>query len=223
MDAINYFLYFRCIMGSGYYISEDGEQKGPFTLGELMELEIDIHSRILSPEAETWQDACDLPELYEYFEALGVYFPTGDNLATFGWRLLAYVIDYFILAFVMNFELKILAMNGMSIQLKSYADIIKMPVSQMFTLQLITSVTLVIYNTICEASPMKGSIGKKVFKMVVVDVDGMGMTFLNALLRSFGKTVSIFFFYLGFASIFFTEHKQAIHDLLAKSYVVKRD
>lgn len=59
-------------MNNGYYIAEEGGQRGPFTLDELMELEIDIHSRILSPEAEVWQDACDLPELYPYFEAIGL-------------------------------------------------------------------------------------------------------------------------------------------------------
>jgi uncharacterized RDD family membrane protein YckC len=210
-------------MENGYYIAEDGGQQGPFTLKELMEQEIDIHTRILSPEGENWQHACDLPELYPYFEALGVYFHTGDNLASFGWRLLAYIIDYLILAFLLNFVLKALAINGMDINIKSYADIMKLPLSQLVTIEIITSLAWIIYNSACEVSPMKGSIGKKIFKMVVVDVDGMGMTFMNALLRSFGKTVSIFCFYLGFLSIFFTEHKQAVHDLLAKSYVVKRD
>ena len=210
-------------MTEGYFILEDGDQKGPFTLDELTGKEIDIHSRILSPLADTWQDACDLPELYPYFEAQGIYFPTGDNLASFGWRLLAYVVDYIILSVLMDFILKILALRGITFKIQSYTALLKLPIAELLTLQLITSITLVIYNAICEASPMKGSVGKKVFKMVVVDVDGVSQNFLNALLRSIGKAFSIFFFYMGFLSIFFTEHRQALHDLLAKTYVVKRD
>ena len=54
-------------MNSDYYILEDGEQKGPFTFDELIEMEPDLHTRVLSPNADGWQDACDLPELYDYF------------------------------------------------------------------------------------------------------------------------------------------------------------
>jgi len=54
-----------------------------------------------------------------------------------------------------------------------------------------------------------------------VDIDGAGLTYLNALLRSLGKAISIFLFYIGFLSIFFTEHRQALHDQLARTYVVK--
>jgi len=68
---------------------------------------------------------------------------------------------------------------------------------------------------------MKGSIGKKICRLVVVDIDGMGLTFVNALLRSFGKAISVFLLYIGFVTIFFTEHKQALHDQLARTYVVK--
>jgi uncharacterized RDD family membrane protein YckC len=210
-------------MSNGYYILKDGEQSGPFTINELMDMDIEIHSRILSPLDDTEQDACDLPELYPYFEAKGIYFPTGDNLASFGWRLLAYIIDYIILSILMDYILKILALKGVTFKIQSYNDIFKLPISQLLILQLITSLTLIVYNSICEASPMRGSIGKRIFKMVVVDVDGLRLSYLNALLRSVGKTLSIAFLYLGFLSIFFTEHRQALHDLLAKTYVVKRD
>ncbi|ASU36350.1 RDD family protein [Mucilaginibacter xinganensis] len=204
-----------------YYILIDGEQSGPFSYQELTKMNIDVHTRVRSSIADTWQDACDLPEFYPYFESIGIYLPTGDNLASFGWRLLAYVIDYVILSFLMNLVLRMLAVNGFVFNLKSYNDLLKMPVTDILLLQLITSITLVLYNSICEASPMKGSLGKKLCRLVVVDIDGAGLSYLNALLRSVGKAISIFLFYSGFLSIFFTEHRQALHDLLAKTYVVK--
>jgi uncharacterized RDD family membrane protein YckC len=210
-------------MGNDYYILEDGEQTGPYTFEELTDMDPDIHTRILSPLADGWQDACDLPELYPYFEAQGIYLPTGDNLATFWWRLLAFVIDYFILSFLLGFILILLPSFGLNIKIQSIDDVFKLSENEKTTLEIITYLMLIIYNSVCEASAMKGSIGKRVFKLVVVDIDGQGLSFLNALLRSAGKVVSLFFYGLGFVSIFFTEHHQAFHDYLAKTYVVKRD
>jgi uncharacterized RDD family membrane protein YckC len=208
-------------MDNAYYILQDGEQKGPYTFDELTEIGLDIHTRVLSPLADTWQDACDLPEFYLYFEAHGVYFPTEDNLASFWWRLLAYVIDYVILSFVMQFIFMALASRGVTFNLQSYNDLVKLSITEIMELQFISSITLIIYNWLCEASPMKGSFGKKVCKIVVVDQDGVGQTYLNALLRSAGKALSVFFLYTGFLSIFFSEHRQAFHDYIAKTYVVK--
>ena len=82
---------------------------------------------------------------------------------------------------------------------------------------------LIVYNMIGEASPMRGSLGKRICRLAVVDADGQGLTVLNALVRSFGRVVSLFFSGIGFVSIFFTEHKQALHDLVAKTYVIRRN
>ena len=214
-------------MNNDYYILEDGEQKGPFTFDELTAMELDIHTRVLSPLADTWQDACDLPEFYSYFESYGIYFPTEDNLASFWWRLLAFVIDYLIISFVLGFILAIVIPSIVTVKMQSYDDLLKLsrslPYSDMLKLQLIFYATLIIYDSIGEASAMKGSPGKRICKLVVVDPDGTGLSFSKALLRSVGKIVSLSFYGLGFLSIFFTEHRQALHDYIAKTYVVKRD
>ena len=208
-------------MAHEYYILEDGVQQGPYTFHELTAMDLDIHTRVLSPQAEKWEDACDLPELYPYFESRGIYLPTGDNLASFGWRFLAWVIDYFLISFLASFIVNALIANGVVHAMSSYATLLKASPRELFIVQLSFIIPLIIYNTVCEASPMKGSIGKKICRLVVVDIDGMGLTFVNALLRSFGKSISVFLLYIGFITIFFTEHKQALHDQLAKTYVVK--
>ncbi|MDB5007937.1 MAG: hypothetical protein JWQ84_2332 [Mucilaginibacter sp.] len=211
-------------MDNAYYILEDGEQKGPFTFDELTEMELDIHTRVLSPSEDTWHDACDLPEFYPYFEAQGVHFPTEDNLASFWWRLLAFVIDFILLSFVINYTIIMLISRGVlsnilqNATMQSYS---KMPVRDILILEFTVYSILFIYNFICEISPMKGSIGKKICRLVVVDVDGMPLTYTGALLRSFGKVISIFFYGAGFLSIFWSDHRQALHDYLAKTYVVK--
>ena len=206
-----------------YFVLEEGEQRGPFTMDELTEMGLEIHTRLLSTTTNTWHDACDLPEFYEYFESIGIYFPTGDNFASFGWRLLAYAVDYVILSVLLNVVFKVLASYGITFHLRSYNDFFKLPVTEILLLQLITSVTLIIYNSICEASVMRGSLGKRLCGLVVVDIEGMRLTYLNALLRSVGKALSIFLLYGGFLSILFSEHRQALHDYWANTYVVKRD
>jgi len=208
-------------MAHEYYILEEGGQQGPYTFNELTAMDLDIHTRILSPLADTWADACDLPELYPYFESRGIHLPTGDNLASFGWRFLAWIIDYIILSFLASFVAKALIVRGIIPAFTTYSAILKASPRELFIMQLSFIIPLIIYNALCEASPMKGSIGKKLCRLVVVDIDGMGLTFFNALLRSFGKAISVFLLYIGFVTIFFTEHKQALHDQLARTYVVK--
>src|SRR5476651_20463 len=116
-------------MTDPYYILEDGDQKGPYSLEELIDLQPDIHTRVLSPNEDTWIDACDVPELNPYFESLGVYFPTGDNLASFGWRFLAFFIDFIVFYILFIVVIEVLISNGQMHDLnnlKSLNDMLKL-------------------------------------------------------------------------------------------------
>lgn len=208
-------------MAHQYYILENNEQSGPFSINEMMQMDLDIYTRILSPLTGTWQDACDLPEFYPYFVSRGIYLPTGDNLASFGWRLLAWIMDYVILTFIASFIFTAMAQRGIVHILRTYDDWVKAPKTELLIMQGIFLATMIIYNAICEASAMRGSFGKRVCKLVVVDINGQRLSFVTVFLRSVGKAISIFVVYLGFVSILFTEHKQALHDMLARTYVVK--
>jgi len=214
-------------MNDNYYILEDGEQTGPFTLDELIEKEPDIHSRVLSPNEDTWKDACDLPELYEYFIALGVNFPTEDNLASFWIRFAAFFVDMVILYFVCVVLVTFLIYYGLITDLRQYTTSVdalnKIPYNEFLLLQAILVSSLVMYNTLCESSAMEATIGKRIFRLVVVDADGMGISFLNSLGRNIGKAVSLSFYGIGFISIFWTDHRQAMHDFLAKTYVIRKN
>ena len=211
-------------MDNLYYIQENDERLGPFSLDELIDRGIDMHTSVLSPATNTWQDACDLPEFFTYFEANGVDFPTEDNLASFWWRLLAFVIDYFILSFILGIVFSILTANGLVYKIQSINDALKLSPAQKLQIQLIFYLSLIIYNAVCEASALKGSIGKKACNMVVVDADGVRLSFLTALLRGVGKALSFYLLYgFGFLSIFWTEHRQALDDFMARSYVIKKE
>jgi uncharacterized RDD family membrane protein YckC len=209
-------------MNNDYFILEKDEQKGPFTFNELVEMEIDLHTRVLSPLADGWQDACDLPEFFEYFGSMGIVFPTEDNLASFWWRLLAFFIDLLLVSFLLSFFImvfdpaliKVLDPSLMFDKVKFLAERQK--------ISYITFGLFFIYNALFEASGLKGTIGKKLCRLVVVDGDGVGPTFLMAVSRNLGKAVTMYFLFgIGFLSIFWSEYRQAMHDYLAKTYVVK--
>jgi hypothetical protein len=45
-------------MSYAYHIIKNGEEKGPFTFNELIRQHLDIDTRVLSPGASNWEDAC---------------------------------------------------------------------------------------------------------------------------------------------------------------------
>jgi uncharacterized RDD family membrane protein YckC len=213
-------------MDDQYYILEDGGQTGPFTLEELIDAAPDIHTRVMSPRENAWRDACDLPELYDYFRGLGIYFPTEDNLASPWVRLGAFIIDFILAALIWEFIIVILSSRGLLPAMQTFTRmdaLSKLPHRQFMLMELVIYLTLIIYNTIGEASAMQTSVGKRIFGLIVVNADGEGISFPIALARSLGKLVSISFWGIGFVSIFWTEHRQTLHDFLAKTYVIKKN
>lgn len=200
-------------MSYAYYIIKDGEEKGPYTFNELIRLHLEINTRVRSPMAANWEDACDVPELSSYFESLGIYFPAKSNLASFWWRLLAYFIDFILIEVSTYFVLNQLAVSGL---IDSHVLI------DMVLALVAFHLVIILYNTICELTPMKGSIGKRICRLVVVDIDGSGVGFLRAFKRNVYKILSRMLFYLGFLRVLWDEHRQAWHDEFVKAYVVRR-
>lgn len=81
---------------------------------------------------------------------------------------------------------------------------------------------VIVYFASLESSSLKATFGKMLVGIQVEHKDTQDtITFSNALLRFFVKILSIFFLFLGIILILFTRHKQALHDLVVKSVVVK--
>ena len=79
--------------------------------------------------------------------------------------------------------------------------------------------SFLVYNTICEVTGLKGSLGKKILRMAVVDIDGQRLSIPRALLRNLGVVLSITI-WVPFLSVFFSEHRQAWYDSWARTYVI---
>lgn len=80
---------------------------------------------------------------------------------------------------------------------------------------------LLAYWVLMEALRDKGSFGKQVLGIRVVDARGRRPTLLRASLRNLSKLFSVLTLTIGFMMAGWTKRKQALHDLMADSYVIR--
>jgi uncharacterized RDD family membrane protein YckC len=79
-----------------------------------------------------------------------------------------------------------------------------------------------LYFALMESSGSQGTLGKRLLGIRVTDLQGGRIGFGKATGRYFGKILSGMVFMVGFLMAGFTEKKQALHDMLAGTLVVRR-
>jgi len=79
-----------------------------------------------------------------------------------------------------------------------------------------------LYAALMESSASQATLGKQAMGLVVTDVSGQPLSFAKASGRHFGKYLSALILMIGFIMAAFTEKKQALHDMLAGTLVVKK-
>jgi uncharacterized RDD family membrane protein YckC len=79
-----------------------------------------------------------------------------------------------------------------------------------------------IYYTLFEASSWQATLGKRIMKIYVADLNGQRVTFGRAALRNISKIISSLTFLVGYFLAGFTEKKQALHDIIASCLVLRR-
>ncbi len=79
-----------------------------------------------------------------------------------------------------------------------------------------------LYYTLLESSNYQASIGKMVLGLKVTDINGNKLDFTKALVRSISKIISSMILLIGYLMAAFTEKKQALHDMIAGTLVVKK-
>jgi uncharacterized RDD family membrane protein YckC len=78
-----------------------------------------------------------------------------------------------------------------------------------------------LYFPLMESSKWQATLGKRAVGIIVTDLAGNRISFLKALGRTLGKILSAIIIYIGFIMAGFTDKKQALHDLLVSTLVVK--
>ena len=93
----------------------------------------------------------------------------------------------------------------------------------LFLFYIISFITLtIIIRSLFESSKFKGTPGKIAVGIEVVDYNGERISFTTALKRNLTKFFLSGFFYVGYLIIIFSEERQALHDKLAKTYVIRK-
>ena len=78
-----------------------------------------------------------------------------------------------------------------------------------------------LYYALMESSDGQATLGKMVFGIKVTTIDGTPISFLRATGRYFAKNLSGLFFGAGYLMAAFTDRKQALHDMIAGTLVVR--
>jgi uncharacterized RDD family membrane protein YckC len=79
-----------------------------------------------------------------------------------------------------------------------------------------------LYFAALESSALQATIGKRIFRLSVTDTEGERISFGRASGRYFAKVISTVILLIGFLMAGWTERKQGLHDLLARTLVVDR-
>lgn len=87
---------------------------------------------------------------------------------------------------------------------------------------LIIAAMTILYMIIMNASKWQGTVGKIIVGIKVVDMEGNRLTMGKSGLRYLGYIVSSFTMGVGFILAAFTDKKQALHDMLVQTLVVKK-
>jgi len=78
-----------------------------------------------------------------------------------------------------------------------------------------------LYFALMQSSAKQATVGKMALGLKVINKDGSKMNFGQATLRFIGKMISYAILLIGFIIAGFTEKKQALHDMIAGTYVIK--
>lgn len=144
-----------------------------------------------------------------------------QDFAGFWLRLAAGVIDsfivgiagalfYFFLAFVVGM---VLAIGGAGQEMAVFVDIL--------IGKILVHIIYWLYFAIQHSSSAQATLGMRALGMAIVDEDGERITFGRATGRYFASYLSAIILMIGYLMIAFTARKQALHDMIAKTLVVR--
>ena len=148
--------------------------------------------------------------------------------AGFWLRFVALIIDQLLLYFVVMILLLPFAasvgmgMRGMATGRPPDLQALLPMIHVMFRLALLRIIVHWLYYSLLESSAWQGTLGKKALGLEVTDMEGRRISFGRATGRFFAKIISSIILFIGFIMAGFTEKKQALHDMIAETLVIKR-
>lgn len=139
----------------------------------------------------------------------------------FWMRFVAFVIDAILVHLVI---LPLTALLGALIGVAGTA--VRMPGVGVHVVSGVAGVALLllanwIYEAAFESSARQATVGKMALGLKVTDLEGQRISFARATGRHFAKLVSSMILFIGYIMAGFSERKQALHDLIAGTLVMR--
>ena len=194
-----------------YYVVINGKPAGPYETEELKDLKILPGTFIKTTGMDDYKEAQEIPAISELFgwkssPVVPQYFASLDI------RLLAVIIDYFILfaIYVVLAFIVVSFLPGKDLKI----------LASLSGLALIPFVKL-IYGSVMEASSRQGTYGKVLMSIKVSDESGSRITTGQSILRNFSKVLCIATLGIGYLMGFFDKRQQCLHDKIAGTLVIK--
>src|SRR5271156_624850 len=148
--------------------------------------------------------------------------------AGFWLRFVAFIIDALVLFFVgkilfLPFAVSTaVGMRGMMAGHPPNIGELLPVIHAMIRLALLRMVLNWLYYALLESSAWQATLGKKALGLEVTDLDGNRISFGRATGRFFAKIISGLTLLIGYIMAGFTEKKQALHDILAGTLVIRK-
>lgn len=194
-----------------YLVVINGKPEGPYSIEKLKDLGIRADTFVKTSNMDDYKEAHELAELRDVLNlkaqnTLPQYFATLDV------RLLAVIIDFFILFAVFSVIVFL-----MLLFLTSREARIAVTLSAL----MIIPVSKLIYGSIMEASKKQATYGKLLMGIKVTDESGNRITSGQAWGRNFSKLLCILTLGIGYLMGFFDKRQQCLHDKIAGTMVIK--
>ncbi|MEY4539105.1 MAG: hypothetical protein RLZZ306_862 [Bacteroidota bacterium] len=145
------------------------------------------------------------------------------QLADGGKRFIAFLIDAILLGVISMILFGILGavgfMGASSAETSDGAGIMAAMAGAGLLIQLLSFAIQVSYFTYFESSERQATIGKSAMGLIVADENGNRLDTTKALIRNIMRIVSSFICLIGYLMAFFTDKKQTLHDIVAKTNV----
>lgn len=194
-----------------YSVVIKGKPSGPYSPEELKGLKIKAGTFVKTEEMDDYKEAEEIPELCEFL-GLKAYVRLPQYFASLDVRLLAVIIDYFIIFAiycVIAFAVVIFIDEKQFKIIVSLAGLAIIPEAKF------------IYSIVMESSVRQGTWGKVLMGLKVSDEKGNPITFSRSLVRNLSKILSTATLGLGYLMGFFDKRQQCLHDRIAGTVVIK--
>lgn len=140
-------------------------------------------------------------------------------------RFVAFILDYLLISLILSFMIAIFMPANFAIQgpetMEYDEEYIRDLTDAAGPFLWIFYVVWWLYNAILHASRWQATLGKRAMGIIVTDLEGNRIGFGKATLRFAGKIISTFIFFLGYVLAAFTSRRQALHDMIGGTIVLK--